>query len=518
MAAQSELIINSSPSEVVIALLFERKLIELHREKRNKGFSVGDVYLGRVKKIMPGLNAAFIDVGYEKDAFLHYLDLGPQFSSLASFTSKVIQGKFKDPFLGNFQQEQDIDKGGKITSVLTANQHVLVQIAKEPISTKGPRITSELSIAGRYLVLVPFSDRVSVSQKIKTPEERDRLRKLVQSLRPKHFGVIVRTVAENQKVVDLENDLKELLAKWRKLVEEIPQSQPPKKIHGELDRTSAILRDILNASFQSIQIDDAILYDEIRNYLGNIAPDKAGIVKLYTGKTPIFEHFGVERQILSSFGRTVTMRSGAYLVIEHTEAMHVIDVNSGNRGRSDSTQEGNTLEVNLEAAAEVARQLRLRDMGGIIVVDFIDMVNPDHRKVLFDKIRDEMARDRAKNQVLPPTKFGLVQITRQRVRPQMDVTTAEKCPACRGTGEVESTILLGEEIETKLRFLLREQNGRNISLHTNPYIAAYFKQGFPSRRLNWFLSYRTWVKIVGIESYHLMEYRFYDRNQEEIKT
>jgi ribonuclease G len=513
-----ELVIDSTPAEVVIALLNDRRLLELHRERRNNSFSVGDIYLGRVKKIMPGLNAAFIDVGYEKDAFLHYLDLGPQFSSFNIFTKRVLGAKQSGHLLDQFKLEPDIEKAGKITQVLSQNQPVLVQIAKEPISSKGPRITSEISIAGRYMVLVPFSDKVSVSQKIRNPEERDRLKKLVNSIRPAHFGFIVRTVAENKGVSEIEADIADLMNKWKELCQAIVGASAPIKIHGELDRTSAILRDLLNDSFSSIQVNDQGLYDEIRNYLSTIAPTKVNILKLYKGKIPVFDHFGIERQIRASFGKNVTMKSGAYLVIEHTEAMHVIDVNSGTRSKGEGNQDQNALEVNLEAASEVARQLRLRDMGGIIVVDFIDMVNPDNRKLLFDRLRDEMATDRAKHQILPPTKFGLVQITRQRVRPEMNVKTAEKCPSCNGTGEIGTTVTLVDEIEAKLKFIMREQNEKKITLSTNPYLAAYFTSGLMSPRTKWFLKYKKWINVRSVDSYSMLEYRFVLPDGQEIKV
>ncbi len=511
-----ELVIDSTPGEVVIALLNDRRLLELHREKRNNSFSVGDVYLGRVKKIMPGLNAAFIDVGYEKDAFLHYLDLGPQFASFNAFSKRIISGKFPGHTLDNFKLEPDIEKTGKITQVLTPNQPVLVQIAKEPISSKGPRITSEISIPGRYMVLVPFSDKVSVSQKIRNPEERERLKKLVNSIRPLHFGFIVRTVAENKGVSEIESDIQDLMSKWKELCNLMTGAAVPAKLHGELDRTSAILRDLLNDSFSSIQVNDQGLFDEMRTFLGTIAPGKLNILKLYKGKVPVFDHFGIERQIRASFGRNVTMRSGAYLVVEHTEAMHVIDVNSGTRSKSDGNQDQNALEVNLEAAAEVARQLRLRDMGGIIVVDFIDLVNPDSRKLLYDRLKDEMATDRAKHQILPPTKFGLVQITRQRVRPEMSVKTAEKCPACNGSGEIGSTVTIIDEIEAKLKFIMKEQNEKKITLSTNPYLAAFFSKGLISPRVRWFMRYKKWIHIRSVDSYTMLEYRFVLPDGQEI--
>ncbi|MFN7690867.1 MAG: ribonuclease E/G [Bacteroidota bacterium] len=514
---QYELIIESTPSEVQIALLNDKRLQELHKEKRNSSFAVGDIHLGKVKKIMPGLNAVFIDVGYEKDAFLHYLDLGPQFASLNSFTKKVLNGTQKDSKLDNFHLEADIEKTGKIAQVISGQQLVLVQIAKEPISSKGPRITSELSLAGRFIVLIPFAEKVSVSQKIKNAEERDRLRKILQGIKPKHFGIIVRTVAEGKSVSEIEADLNDLMQKWHSLFQALKVTQPTKKILGEIDRTSAILRDILNAKFSNIQVDEEGLYEEVKSYLMNIAPEKKDILKLYKGKLPIFEHFGIEKQIKSSFGKTVPMRTGAYLIIEHTEAMHVIDVNSGHRSKSDNSQELNALEVNMDAAVEVARQLRLRDMGGIIVVDFIDMGSAENRAALFQKIKEEMKSDRARHQVLPPTKFGLVQITRQRVRPEMNIQTLEKCPACKGSGEVSSTVLLSDEVENNLRYIIKEQNEKSIELHTNPYLAAYFTKGLFSFRWKWFLKYKKWIKVLPVSSYHILEYRFFTSGQEEIK-
>jgi ribonuclease G len=515
--SQNDIIIQSSDHEVTIALLNERRLVELHQEKKNNNFAVGDIYLGKIRKVMPGLNAAFVDIGYEKDAFLHYLDLGPQFNSLQQFVKQVTQNKQQKPNLSGFQLLPDIDKGGKITSVLSTNHLIPVQIAKEPIANKGPRITSDLSIPGRYVVLIPFSDKVSISQKIKSTEEKDRLRKIIQGLRPKNYGVIVRTVAENKGVSEIENDLKELLEKWDSCFEEIKTSLPPKKVLGELDRTSTILRDMLNSSFSSIHVNEEVLYEEIRNYLGNIAPEKRDIVKLYKSKEPIFDHFGVDRQLKASFGKTVPMKSGAYLIVEHTEAMHVIDVNSGHRQRSDMSQETNALEVNLDAATEVARQLRLRDMGGIIVVDFIDLHSPDNRKMLFNKLKDEMRADRAKHTILPPTKFGLVQITRQRVRPEMNVSTLEKCPTCQGSGEVQASILLIDQIENNLRYILLNQNKKGVTLALHPFLEAYFKNGLPSPRMRWFMKFGKFVHLRSVSSYGFLEYHFFDKSEDEIK-
>ena len=511
-----ELIIDSESSEVNIALLEDKVLVELNKEKSNNKYAVGDVYLGRVRKIMPGLNAAFVDVGYEKDAFLHYLDLGPQVNSLNKFIKLASAGKLKDGNLGQFQMEPDIDKSGRISSVLSPNQHVLVQIAKEPISTKGPRITSELAFAGRYLVMVPFSNRVSVSQKIKSPEERNRLKRLILSIRPKNCGIIIRTVAENKMVAELDSDLRNLVQKWETTASKLSGAQPPQKIISEIDRTSAILRDILSESFNSINVNDPVVADEIKNYIRRIFPDKVDIVKLYKGKLPIFEHFGIDKQIKNAFGKIVTIKSGVYLIIEHTEALHVIDINSGHRVNSDNTQETNALSVNLEAAVEVARQLRLRDMGGIIVVDFIDMHQSGHRRELFQKLKTEMSKDRAKHAILPPSKFGLVQITRQRVRPEMTIQVLEKCPACDGTGKVKSSIILVDEIEANLHYLIKDQNEKNLRLTVHPYVHAFLVKGFPSIRMKWYFRYGKWVQLKPMSSHHFLEYHFFNKNDDKI--
>jgi ribonuclease G len=514
-----DLIINSGPSEVNIALIEDKVLVELNTEKTNNNFAVGDVYLGRVKKIMPGLNAAFVDVGYDKDAFLHYLDLGPQVNSLIKYTKAAISGKEAQLSMAEFVNEPDIEKSGKISQVLTPNQLILIQIAKEPISTKGPRISSELSFAGRYLVLVPFSNRVSISSKIKSNEERNRLKRLIMSIKPKNYGVIIRTVAENKKVADLDTDLNNLVKKWESVAQRLLVAKAPQKVVSELDRTSAILRDLLNDTFSNIFVDEPGVFDEIRNYIRTIAPDKLEIVKLYKGKIPTFEHFGVDKQIKNSFGKIVTIKSGVYLIIEHTEALHVIDINSGHKTNQGVSQEENALAVNLEAAIEVARQLRLRDMGGIIVVDFIDMHEGPHRRQLYQKLKDEMAKDHSKHSILPPSKFGLVQITRQRVRPEMTVAILERCPACNGSGEIKPSIILIDEIENNIRYLVQEQNETYLLVGVHPFTYAFIKNGglFKSVQWKWYMKYKKWIRLMPVNSYHLLEYRFFNKNRDEIK-
>ena len=510
-----ELIISATPSEVVIALVEDKTLVELNREKTNANFSVGDIYLGKVKKIMPGLNAAFVDVGYEKDAFLHYLDLGPQFNSINHFVQSAIENKNPLKSIANFDMEAEIDKHGKINQVLRDGQTILVQIAKEPISTKGPRLTSEISIAGRNLVLIPFSDKVSVSQKIQSQAERTRLRKLVQSVKPKNFGVIVRTVAENARLEDLDAEIRELAEKWQTAFANI-KSQPPKLLIGELDRTTAMLRDMFTPEYNNIYVNNEKIFEETKEYLRNIAPECEKIVKLYDGPRPIFEHFGLEKQIKSLFGKTVAMQKGAYLIIERTEALHVIDVNSGNRTQNNTNQEENAIDVNMVAAAEIARQLRLRDMGGIIVIDFIDMHTAENRNKLYEFMKECMQNDRARHHVLPLSKFGLMQITRQRVRPETTVRTLEKCPSCNGTGEVTPTFLLIDELENIICWGLKAYKNKRIKLVVHPFIAAYLNKGLFSIKRRWKYKYLHRLRVVATSSHAFLEYAFLDKNNEKI--
>ncbi|MGX1024695.1 Rne/Rng family ribonuclease [Psychroflexus sp. MBR-150] len=505
-----ELIIQSSSNAVDFALLKDGKLVELHKENEDTKFLVGDIFLADVRKALGGLNAAFVNVGYEKDGFLHYHDLGPQIKTMIQFTKKLKSGKLRNYDLSDFHNEKNIDKNGSITDVIHPNQSILVQVTKEPISTKGPRLSSELSLAGRYIVLVPFSERISISQKIESAEEKDRLKRLIKSIRPKGFGIIVRTVADGKKVADIDNDLQNLMNRWKAMCKKVSRVQKlPSKVLGELNKTSSLLRDIFNDSFTSICIDDEALYTQVKDYVGEVAPDKESIVTLYNSKVPIFEKYNIERQIKTSFGKTVTMTKGAYLVIEHTEAMHVIDVNSGNRSNKAKSQEDTALQVNLISAVEIARQLRLRDMGGIIVVDFIDMHDAENRKKLYNTLVDEMSDDRAKHKILPPTKFGLVQITRQRVRPELDIKTREKNP--NDNGEVEAPVVVLNKLQTDLQKLIKK-NHKNLTLSAHPFIAAYLTKGLPSPRSKWFFDYKRWVKIQPRDAYTYLEYHFHDKD------
>ncbi len=425
------MIINSTPTEVEIALSEDSRLVELHRQKTNSKFTVGDIFLGRIKKLMPGLNAAFVEIGHPKDAFLHYTDLGPKLPSLLKFTNMAINGETKSHSLERFDLSKEIIKTGKIDQVLNRRHPILVQVLKEPISTKGPRLSCEITLPGRFLVLTPFSNIVSVSKKITTAEERKRLQVLIESIKPKNFGIIVRTAAEGKKVAHLHEEIRDLEEKWRRIHQQLRQAKAPLKLLSELDKTSSLLRDVLTDDFSNIVVNDREMYASIRSYLSSNVPEKEKIVHLHRSKKPLFDAYGVTRQIKSSFGKTYTLPSGAYIVIEHTEAMHVVDVNSGPK-MAKKNQEEAVLQVNLESAREIARQLRLRDIGGLIIVDFIDMRSTDHKKLLVRKMREFMQPDRAQHTVLSLSRFGLMQITRQRVRPEVKIDTSETCPTCQG--------------------------------------------------------------------------------------
>ena len=513
----SELVVDVQPKEISIALLEDKNLVEYQNETRSASFNVGNLYVGRIRKLMPGLNACFVDVGFERDAFLHYLDLGPRFNSYQKYLKQVISDRKKLYPITKASLLPDLEKDGTISSVLQQGQEVLVQIVKEPISTKGPRLTCELSFAGRFLVLIPFDNKVSVSTKIKSAAERARLKQLLQSITPKNFGVIVRTVAEGKRVAELDAELKVLLKHWEESITKVQRATVmPQLVYEETSRTVAMLRDLFNPSYENIFINDESIFHEVKDYVTLIAPERAEIVKLYKGPLPIFDNFSITKQLKSSFGKTVSYKRGAYLIIEHTEALHVVDVNSGNRSRSENGQEANALDVNLGAADELARQLRLRDMGGIIVVDFIDMNLAEDRQKLYERMCQNMQKDRAKHNILPLSKFGLMQITRQRVRPAMDVKTEETCPTCFGTGTIKSSILFTDTLESKIDYLVNKLGIKKFKLYVHPYIAAYINKGLISLKLKWQMKYGLGIKIIPSQKLAFLEYVFYDSKGEEI--
>ncbi len=513
-----ELIIQSADSGIEIALLEDRKLVELHYDNSGGSFNVGDLYLGKIRKVMPGLNAVFVDIGHEKDAFLHYTDLSPYFRSLVKFTEMAMKEQNPVPFdFTQFSLEPEIVKTGKIADVAGGKPHVLVQILKEPISSKGPRISCEISIPGRFLVMTPFNNFVNVSRKIHSNEERKRLQRIIESIKPNNYGIIVRTAAEGQSTAELHRDLLQMIDAWKAIQVNLRGAKPATKILSEQNKTTSLLRDLLNKDFNRIVSNSASIAKEAREYIANVAPGRESIVAHHQNGAPIFDHFGITKQVKASFGKTVMMDSGGYLVIEHTEAMHVIDVNSGHKFSSEN-QEETAFNTNLEAAKEIARQLRLRDIGGIIIVDFIDMRNAEHRRELFEAMEKFMKTDRARHTILPVSKFGLLQITRQRLRPEINISTGETCPSCHGTGKVRSTQLLLDDIEKHIKYLNGHLN-TPIELVVHPIVRSHLTKG-----LLWNSIFAKWKKKYGAftliedEGFEFIQYRFFDKNSgEEIK-
>lgn len=513
----NEIIIDVQQEAISIALLKDERVVEFIKEEHKNACLVGNIFIGTVKKIMPGLNAAFIDIGQDKEGFLHYLDLGRSFSATNEFTKNILADRKRKPEI-KADESDDLEKEGNIANILSTGQKILVQVIKEPISTKGARLTGEISLAGRNIVLLPFQNKTTVSQKISSKEEKNRLRNLVKSLKPENYGVIIRTVAEGKKVTELDNELKILTKRWESAILSIQKSKGNELILEEINRTESLLRDVFTPNFESIYVNNKEVYQEICDYVKLIAPECKNIIKFYNEETPIFDHFAITKQIKSLFGRTVSFKRGAYLIIEHTEALTVIDVNSGNRTRSSKGQEENALEVNLAAAEEIAHQIRLRDIGGIIVIDFIDLADSDNRQTLYDYMTQLMSEDRARHNILPLSKFCLMQITRHRVRPAISVDVEETCPTCFGKGKTKPSILFTDQLEDQLDFLATEKNYKykKLILQVHPYIEAYIKKGFISLYRKWRFRYKINLKIQPIQSLGFLQYRFLSAKKEEI--
>lgn len=506
-----DLIVDVSESEVKIALMDNHRLIELNKESSNgHSFTVGDVFLGKVKKVMPALNAAFVDIGDEKEAFIHYLDLGFYFNAFDEFVRKTNSNTNANELFSNIGLGPVLEKEGQIEKILKPGQMIVVQIVKEPISTKGSRLTAEISLAGRNIVLLPFAKKVSISQKIASKEEKKRLETLVRSILPQNYGAIIRTAAEGKNAAILVTELKSLISKWEGAWPKISKNKSVQLLFTEYSKTTTVLRDLFNDTFSNIYVNDRKEFEEISKYISQISPDKEKIVKFYDDKEPIFDHFEVTRQIKSSFGKVVPIKQGAYLVIETTEALNVVDVNSGIRAKTND-QEENTYEVNRYAAEEIARQLRLRDMGGIVIVDFIDMDNQDHKNGLFKYMTELMQDDRAKHNVLPLTKFGLMQITRQRIRPITQIDTTEVCPVCHGTGKIAPSLVIDEELERKIAY--HTENGvKSFMLKTGPILGSYISRGFNSFLRKWRRKYKCKIKHEEVQDFSVLQYEFYNED------
>ncbi|MDR1543253.1 MAG: Rne/Rng family ribonuclease [Prevotellaceae bacterium] len=509
-----ELVIDVRDEQVSIALLEDKKLVELSKDNLTESFEVGNIYLGKVKRIMSGLNAAFVDIGCDKEAFIHYHDLGENFPSLNNFVQQILNDRKHMP---KYQKLPLLEKDGSIKSVLTVGQSIMVQISKEPISTKGPRISCEISIAGRFMIMMPYADnRTTVSQKIESYEEKTRLRQLIHSIKPQSFSVIIRTVAEGKRVAELDNEMKILNQRWEKTLDSVRKSKGITMLSQESSRTVAILRELFNPEFENIHINDQKTFEEVKNYITLISPEHKDIVKLYSNDIPIYDHFGITRQIKLLFGRIVPFKRGAYLIMDQTEAMFVVDVNSGTRTKASQNQEINALEVNLAAAEEIARQLRLRDIGGLVVIDFIDIEKKDNMRLLFEHMQLMMKDDRARHNILPLSKFCLMEITRQRVRPAIAINTSETCPTCFGTGKAKPSIFFTNQLEEKIKQIVKVLKIKKFSICIHPFVAAFIEKGFFSQKGRWRRKYSRQIKIVPMQELGFLQYKFLDTNKEEI--
>lgn len=499
-----ELVIHSNTRGVEIALLENKRLMEYHLDLYDQnGFSAGDIYLGRIKKLNPGLNAAFVDIGHEKDAFIHYSDLSPNLLSLKKFTGNALNNSQKS-LLNNFGLEEHILKDGKIQDVLAKGDWVITQIMKEAISTKGPRMTCEVTIPGRYIVLAPFTNSVGISKKITDSAERQRLSTIIESIRPQNFGMVVRTNAQGLGESELKKDIESLIEKWEILTNGLRERKEPCLLLSEMGKSFSLIRDMLNDTFERVVCDNAKLFDQLKSYLEENAPAYSNKLELYRGLRPLFDEFDISRQVRNSFGKTVTLKSGAYLVLEHTEALHVIDVNSGPKINTTVDQDTNAFNVNCEAAVEIARQLRVRDIGGIIVVDFIDMRSGEFRVKVHQAMEEAMRADRAKHSILPISKFGLMEITRQRVRSEISIDTGKEKKETYQP--IEAPEILVENIEKEIELLGSTPGDKKYNLFVHPYVSAFLQKGIWPKKWQWYFKRKVLIDISEDSSLSLSEF------------
>ncbi len=546
-SSNKQLLMNKTGDEIQVALVEEGRLAELIIERPESRRSIGDIYLGRVHKVVEGLKAAFVDIGQKSDGFLHFSDVGTtneDYRALIEDDDDDENGGADDgddstqtvrtgdePATGanvkqaarsgskkpSADEEERAEKRQSYTQMIAGklkpNDSILVQVIKEPISSKGSRLTSDITIAGRFMVLLPFGGgQVAVSRRVIARKERSRLKKLVRSMLPEGFGAIIRTVAEDQEETLLKQDLEKLLAKWTQIEEKLQDAVPPQLIFKEDSIISSVLRDSLTSDVTEIVANSPVIYKETLNYIQWAAPEMVKNVTLYQGKLPLFEGYGIAKDVESIFSRKVWLKSGGYIIIEHTEAMVVVDVNSG-RYAAKREQEENSLKTNLEAAREVVRQLRLRDIGGIIVVDFIDMLDQKNAKKVYDSMKTELRNDRAKSNILPMSDFGIMQITRERIRPSLMQRMGDQCPACGGTGVVQARFTTINQIERWLRkyALQHPMKFQQLDLYVSPTVVEPLQNSDMKTELKWFLQHMLFVQVKPDESLRSDDFRFYSR-------
>ena len=545
---KKEIIINETDTEIRIAITEDNRLAELYVETPEKERMVGDIYLGRVANVKPGIRAAFIDIGQKQDAFLHFSDIGNTFSEYSSLigdddadvdvdddgdddeepstsqsnapgSTSAPQPAVAQPPPRPRPQQPGRDNGRQYSAPdLKKGQDIIVQVTKEPVAKKGVRVTSEVSLPGRFLVLLPFDGKIGISKKMSNFKEKRRLRRVMRSILPPGFGVIVRTVAQEKEEAALKQDLDGLVETWREIEKSLKTERPPALLYKDMATTSSVIRDLFTDSVERVVTDSRKLYKEIRSYVQTVSPQLVEKIELYKEKEPIFDASGIEKEIATCLSRKVWLKSGGYIIIEQTEAMVVIDVNSG-RYAAKREQELNSLRTNLEAAREVCRQLRLRDMGGIIVTDFIDLEDERNKKKVYDELRKEFRRDRAKVTVLPMTEIGLVQITRQRIRQNILHSFSEPCPVCGGGGMVQSTSSIVNQIERWIRRFRTESRELRLRLQVHPNIAAYLNEGTISRLTKMKFKYRIFIKLEEDPKLSIAEFHFHSvRHNKDITS
>jgi len=529
---RKEIIINAGANETRIAITEDGRLAEMFVETANKEKMVGDIYLGKVAKVMPGIKAAFIDLGLGQDGFLHFSDIGSRFEEYSAMIADETgeedeeieesgdeneEPSPQDPQAQNGRPVQERARprqnGRPPQAQLQKGQEIVVQITKEPVGKKGVRVTSEVSLAGRFLVLLPFDDKIGISKKISSFREKRRLRKMAQGILPEGFGVIIRTVAEGRDDESLKNDLEGLIKTWREIEQTVKTEEAPSLLYKDMATTSSVIRDLFSREVTRVTVDDKKLYKEITSYIRYTQPSLLEKIEHHRDRVPLFDKYGIEKELETSLSRKVWLKSGGYIIIEPTEAMVVIDVNSG-RYAAKKEQEQNSLRTDLEAAREVARQLRLRDIGGIIVVDFIDLEDERNKRKVNEELRKEFRKDRAKITVLPMTEFGLVQITRQRVRQNILHSFTETCPSCGGTGLVRSKTTTLNQLDRWLKRFRAESGERRIALKVNPELEDSLTLGIPSRLLKMMLRHRLIIRLEADSSIPMGEFRIFSTKQQ----
>jgi ribonuclease G len=506
---KNQIIIHASGKQNRIALLENGELAQLFIDSDQNERTVGNIYVAEVHKVMSGIRAAFIDMGSPKDAFLHFSDAGDHlrdYIQMLNGTDAIPKSVRKELSETDFNKISNQEKQVFAGKMLQSGQKLLVQIVKEPIGSKGPRISTDITIAGRMLVLIPMGEYIAVSKKIRKRQERRRLKNIVGAMLPDDFGVIIRTVAKGKNKSALEEDLRDVLKNWETILNKLEKAKPPQLLYKDLGMTESLIRDLFAKQYDRILIDDQEMYDDIKSYVGQVAPQMVPNVKLHHSRKHIFDYMHIAKDVDSIFSPRVRMPSGGYLIFDQTEAMYVVDVNSGPYAAKE-TQEENSLKTNLEAAREVAKQLRLRDIGGIIVVDFIDLREGKNRKKIYDELKKEFRKDPAKTNLIRMSDFGLVQITRQRIRPSVVNSVSNVCPTCGGTGSIVTRSTIVEDLNAWLSKFKNNTAYRAVDIYLNPYLKSHLERGLFSLKRKWMLRYVLKISLIADEEVSLNEYK-----------